>query len=120
MASFEIIQGSNEPLLFTFREETPGSFQGLSVALLRSYLPQGQKECTVLKHWDAADLLIEDQEVCCPLTEAETLAFPAGLCRLLVKWQASNGYNNFAEEIFGYILPHDDRTALTEVDTGGD
>lgn len=79
-----IIQGSNWPLTFRFKNNME-NVQDISVSLYT-------KDKVELKHWDKDDLTIDGDMVVAPITQEESLGFPAGACAIEVKWLAADEY----------------------------
>lgn len=83
----QIHQGSNAPLVITL-DSSVTELPHLLVSLW-SVLPQYRGK--PLKKWEKQDISIDTggEIISCPLTEAETAAFPGAQVRLLVKgWDA--------------------------------
>ena len=79
-----IIQGSNWPLTFRFKNDM-STVQDISVSLYA-------KDKTELKHWDMEDLQISGNMVVAPISQDESMLFPAGACSIEVKWLAADEY----------------------------
>lgn len=98
-----IIQGTNNPIIFNF------SASMTTIADIEISLYNEEKE---LKHWTLGDVEIENEKIYAPLTQEETVLFPAGKCYFEVKWMDAFGRTNFAKQIPNTITLRNDKTIM--------
>lgn len=98
-----IIQGTNRPIVFTF-EESMEDILDIEICLYSN-----NQE---IKHWTLGDVDIDDNRIVCPLTQAETVLFPAGKCTIEVKWMNSYGETLFAKNLVNTIVERYDKTIM--------
>lgn len=100
-----IIQGTNAPIVFTFAE-TMADILDIEISL---YHAESKAE---IKHWTLQDVDIQSNIISAPLTQEETINFPAGKCILEIKWMDTNGRTNFAKNIQNVIVERYDKTVM--------
>lgn len=81
-----IVKGSNEPIMIVFEDSIRGVSE-FSISLF-------DDNHNLLKHWSRADMTFDENDesiAYAPLLEAETLAFPACVASLEIRWSDVNG-----------------------------
>lgn len=102
-----IIQGSNAPILLTF-ESSMDSITDFSAALVSRKLVD---KTSILKHWEKADIEVNETAVALPLTQEETMEFPSGVCSLEIKWVDEDNVH-FADVVNINVEHRADKTKL--------
>lgn len=98
-----IIQGTNNPMVFTF----PNSMTTIKDIEISLYT--AKKE---LKHWTLTNVTINNKTIYAPLTQEETVSFPAGECFIEVKWINADGKSEFAGILENEIVSRRDHTIM--------
>ena len=98
-----IIQGTNNPIIFTF-SESMNTIADIEISLYTT-----EKE---LKHWTIGEVEIEEKQVIAPLKQEETIEFPEGRCFIEVKWMDAFGRTNFAKQISNTIVNRFEKTIM--------
>lgn len=98
-----IIQGTNIPIIFTFLDDM-SDIQDIEISL---YI-----ETRELKHWSMCNVIIDNEIIIAPLTQAESILFPAGKCFIEVKWMDRDGKVNFARNLTNTIVERHDKTVM--------
>jgi len=98
-----IIQGSNEPIVLTFGFD-PSTLKAIEVDL--------SKNDVMYKHWDKSELLFEDCDAICPLTQGDTMNFPKGILKLEIKWCDNDNYIYHAKVIDVVVVARSDKTIM--------
>ena len=81
-----IIQGSNAPIILEFDIDV-SSITDFSAILIPKYgLKLDKSNVPILKKWNLEDIEIDQQALILPLTQEETLEFPAKPCYLDCKF----------------------------------
>lgn len=83
-----IIQGSNNPLVIQF-DASVASIPALVVTLWSDSPGRGSQ---MVKKWELGDMTIDDDTAVCPITEAETKAFPSS--QLILEAKGLDGDEN--------------------------
>lgn len=106
-----IIQGSNLPLMLYFTEDI-SAITALEVGLYC------REDCSELKHWSLMDVDIMDDghSIACPLTQQETLHFPAGKCFIETKWLDEDDNTFFAKDMITNVIKKHDKTIMKGAD----
>lgn len=99
-----IIQGTNNPIIFTF-SDSMSTIADIEISLISST----DKE---LKHWTMGEVEIIDNQVYAHLRQEESIKFPAGKCYFEVKWMDALGRTNFAKQIPETIMKRTDKTIM--------
>lgn len=98
-----IIQGSNQPITISFDEDM--SLQSdIEIALFSG--------STELKHWSKEDLTIDEDVIQAPLTQEETMDFPAGSAILEVKWYDTDSMTQHTDPFRVWISGRKDHTIM--------
>ena len=106
-----IIQGTNNPLIFTFPEEMK-SIKDIEICLY--------SENIELKHWTLTDIVFKDEyTIEAPLTQEESVLFPVGKCTIEIKYMDKTGYTVFAKTINNAIVHRFDHTIMEGANTNG-
>ena len=104
-----IIQGTNNPLIFTFSEPMT-TISDIEISLYTEDKENNtQKE---LKHWTLDDVEIDKTQVIAPLRQEETVTFPEGKCFIEVKWMNAFGKTEFAKVLTSTIAKRVDKTIM--------
>lgn len=104
-----VIQGSNESLVITFDE----SVENMAKMLVTIWL-DSEKE-TLVKSWRETDMQIAQNTIVCPLSEAETAAFPPYPLTVEIKGLDADGTTVIYEAIpIEVVARHDGSIPLTE------
>lgn len=98
-----IIQGTNIPLIFTFSDDMT-DIKDIEISLYT--------EAKELKHWSMCNIDIDNEIIIAPLTQAESILFPAGKCFIEVKWMDRDGKVNFAKNLTNIIVERHDKTVM--------
>lgn len=120
-----IIQGSNNPIIFTFPDDM-SNIKDIEIALfgfnildaetaspsVKCPCPTPAEEPIELKHWTKSDIQIEEKVITAPLTQEETTIFPCGKCIIEIKWLDEGGQTNFAKKISSKIVDRYDKTIM--------
>lgn len=71
-----IIQGSNNPLVIQF----DASIEDIPVLVITLWNSNSNITCPskMIKRWDTADMIINNDTAICPLTESDTCKLPQG------------------------------------------
>lgn len=86
-----IIQGQNNPIVVEFDE----TIETNEIHAKLTSQADGQQ----LKHWDDSEITIEAEHVILPLTQQETIGFPAGAAILEIKFMNEDGVVEFSEKM---------------------
>lgn len=102
-----IIQGTNNPLIFTFSE----SMETIADIEISLYIDaaDGSRE---LKHWTKDEVKIEDTQITAPIRQEESVKFPEGKCYIEVKWMNDGGRTEFAKTLTNQITKRNDKTIM--------
>lgn len=104
-----IIQGTNNPLIFTFSEPMT-TISDIEISLYTEDKETNtQKEW---KHWTKDDVEIEETKITAPLRQEETIIFPEGKCFIEVKWMNAFGHTEFAKVLTTTISKRIDKTIM--------
>lgn len=98
-----IIQGSNAPIIIDFNEDL-SIVKDMSIVLYNR-----QKE---LKHWEFSDLIMNDKQIICELTQEETLNFIPGSASLEIKWMEEDQLIQFCTVVSVTIVERRDSYIL--------
>lgn len=98
-----IIQGTNAPIIFTFSDPMD-EILDIEISLYNDRVE--------MKHWSINDVTIEGPTITAPLTQEESIKFPAGKCSLEIKWMDAEGRVNFANNISNTIVSRHDKTIM--------
>lgn len=101
-----IIQGTNNPLIFTFSEPMT-TISDIEISLYTE-----GKEAKEWKHWTLADVEIDETQIIAPLKQEETITFPEGKCFIEVKWMNAFGRTEFAKVLTNTIVKRVDKTVM--------
>lgn len=102
-----IIQGTNNPLIFTFSESMT-TIADIEISLYVD-AAEGSRE---LKHWTKDEVKIEDTQITAPLRQEESVKFPEGKCYIEVKWMNDGGRTEFAKTLTNTITRRNDKTIM--------
>lgn len=118
-----LVQGSNLPILITFEEDDPSTFQDLSVIVY----PRGSTSSSAILSWGINDVEIDGNEVLCPIDQEDlmppnyTITEDTNIS-IEIKWlgEDDNVYN--VAIVHDYIAYRKDTTVLgdSEESEGGD
>lgn len=97
---YEIIQGSNLPLTFDIVHEVDIKSIRITLWHCRSKLKTWEK--------DDVEIDLENKVLTAPLTQKETLRFPAGEATVEVKWMDSEGIVHLSDVCTICICPRQD------------
>lgn len=105
---YEIIQGSNLPLTFDIVDD-------IDIESIRITLWHCKSK---LKTWERNDINIdlENKILLAPLTQKETIRFPAGEATVEVKWTDSEGIIHLSDICMIRICPRQDSKELEGVE----
>jgi len=100
-----IIQGSNEPIVLSFREAENLPASAMSVSL--------RNERKELKHWSLSDITIEDEGMTyiIPISQQESKEWDEGPCVIEIKW-LNAADNTIFLRLRDYIVHWGDKTIL--------
>ena len=109
-----VIQGSNNPFVVRF----DSSIESIPVLVITLWHDVPSLQARLLKKWEREDMEVTNDTVICPVTEAETKAFPSSHLVLEAKGLNENGETIFWNAYKIDVLSRRDKIiALTQ--TGG-
>ena len=104
-----IIQGTNNPLIFTFSEPMT-TISDIDISLYTENKENNtHKEW---KHWTLDDVEIDGTQIIAPLRQEESVIFPEGKCFIEVKWMNAFGKTEFAKVLTNTITKRVDKTIM--------
>lgn len=104
-----IIQGTNNPLIFTFSEPMT-TVADIEISLYTEDKTAGTT--TEWKHWTLEDVEINETEVIANIKQEESILFPEGKCFIEVKWMNALGRTEFAKILSTNIVKRNDKTIM--------
>lgn len=108
-----IVRGTNLPIILTFDDDA-STFQDISVMLY----PRNSSSDDAIKLWDIADLVINENEVQCPLEQSDTLNLDMTEdmnVTVEIKWMTAENNVEHSALYHTYIAYRKDTTELEQI-----
>ena len=103
-----IVQGTNNPLVIQFDQDV----SEMASLIITMWSLSG----TMVKKWETEDMTIEDDTAICPLTEAESKAFPGTVVTIEAKGLDSEGAAVFWDRMDVKMVRRNDKNIPLEED----
>lgn len=104
-----IIQGTNNPLIFTFSEPMT-TITDIEISLYTEN--KDTNMCIEWKHWTLNEVEINENQVIAHILQEESVNFPEGKCFIEVKWMNALGRTEFAKILSTNIVKRYDKTIM--------